>query len=351
MLLREHRAAASRTAWQLNYSFPTVPALQPLPRAGAHLRIPDYPKQLTKKSSERAAFRRLLTSCRIRDGQGNPADARARPLPRRAPPVKPCACALAAIGGLSCACAAARERSGGERWGCAARGEMAAAVLAAPEGGSAAMPMGSAATCPPPAGPAGPGSWSRSLDRALEEAAASGTLSLSGRKLRDYPRASAANHDLSDTTRAGERPDGMGWDGTGREGGSAPQCRARPGPEGRRGAVGARDARSPLAARLCPRLRRCAARFPSAPRPSSALGRAGLASAVRRDRSLRAGGRSPSNSVFPRMGSTEASCGTFCSRMWFLPAGFLFWCTYMQTSACVYIHVPVPPAERRCRAC
>ncbi|XP_040534626.1 DISP complex protein LRCH3 isoform X1 [Gallus gallus] len=79
---------------------------------------------------------------------------------------------------------------------------MAAAVLAAPEGGSAAMPMGSAATCPPPAGPAGPGSWSRSLDRALEEAAASGTLSLSGRKLRDYPRASAANHDLSDTTRA-----------------------------------------------------------------------------------------------------------------------------------------------------
>ncbi|OXB62076.1 hypothetical protein ASZ78_010481 [Callipepla squamata] len=79
---------------------------------------------------------------------------------------------------------------------------MAAAALAAPEGGSAVMPMGSAATCPPPAGPAGPGSWSRSLDRALEDAAASGTLSLSGRKLRDYPRASAANHDLSDTTRA-----------------------------------------------------------------------------------------------------------------------------------------------------
>ncbi|NXQ70587.1 LRCH3 protein, partial [Quiscalus mexicanus] len=47
-----------------------------------------------------------------------------------------------------------------------------------------------------------PGSWSRSLDRALEEAAISGTLSLSGRKLRDYPRASAANHDLSDTTQA-----------------------------------------------------------------------------------------------------------------------------------------------------
>ncbi|KAM6122211.1 DISP complex protein LRCH3 isoform 2-T2 [Pterocles gutturalis] len=64
------------------------------------------------------------------------------------------------------------------------------------------MPAGNAAVCPPPPGPSGPGSWSRSLDRALEEAAASGTLSLSGRKLRDYPRASAANHDLSDTTQA-----------------------------------------------------------------------------------------------------------------------------------------------------
>ncbi|XP_077204178.1 DISP complex protein LRCH3 isoform X1 [Paroedura picta] len=49
---------------------------------------------------------------------------------------------------------------------------------------------------------AGPLSWTRSLDRALEEAAASGALSLSGRKLRDYPRASAAGHDLSDTTQA-----------------------------------------------------------------------------------------------------------------------------------------------------
>ncbi|XP_068809902.1 DISP complex protein LRCH3 isoform X10 [Struthio camelus] len=79
---------------------------------------------------------------------------------------------------------------------------MAAAVLAAPEGGSAVVPAGSPATCSPAPGPSGPGSWSRSLDRALEEAAASGTLSLSGRKLRDYPRASAANHDLSDTTQA-----------------------------------------------------------------------------------------------------------------------------------------------------
>ncbi|NXL60479.1 LRCH3 protein, partial [Chordeiles acutipennis] len=81
-------------------------------------------------------------------------------------------------------------------------GEMAAAVLAAPEGGSAVMPTGNAVICSSLPGPSGPGSWSRSLDRALEEAAASGTLSLSGRKLRDYPRASAANHDLSDTTQA-----------------------------------------------------------------------------------------------------------------------------------------------------
>ncbi|XP_023584446.1 DISP complex protein LRCH3 [Trichechus manatus latirostris] len=52
------------------------------------------------------------------------------------------------------------------------------------------------------AGPGpGPGSWSRSLDRALEEAAVTGVLSLNGRKLREFPRG-AANHDLTDTTRA-----------------------------------------------------------------------------------------------------------------------------------------------------
>ncbi|XP_028915149.1 DISP complex protein LRCH3 isoform X1 [Ornithorhynchus anatinus] len=45
------------------------------------------------------------------------------------------------------------------------------------------------------------GSWSRSVDRALEEAAVTGALSLSGRKLREFPRA-AAQHDLTDTTRA-----------------------------------------------------------------------------------------------------------------------------------------------------
>ncbi|KAI5098520.1 leucine-rich repeat and calponin-like domain-containing protein 3 isoform X5, partial [Silurus meridionalis] len=47
----------------------------------------------------------------------------------------------------------------------------------------------------------GPASWNRSLDRAFEEAAATGCLNLSGRKLKEFPR-SAANHDLTDTTRA-----------------------------------------------------------------------------------------------------------------------------------------------------
>uniref|UniRef100_A0A8C4YJ60 Leucine rich repeats and calponin homology domain containing 3 n=1 Tax=Gopherus evgoodei TaxID=1825980 RepID=A0A8C4YJ60_9SAUR len=84
----------------------------------------------------------------------------------------------------------------------AAGGEMAAVVLVSVESGSGTMPAVSPAACGPPAGPCGPGSWSRSLDRALEEAAVSGSLSLSGRKLRDYPRGSAANHDLSDTTQA-----------------------------------------------------------------------------------------------------------------------------------------------------
>ncbi|KAM9615343.1 DISP complex protein LRCH3 isoform 6-T6 [Morphnus guianensis] len=125
-----------------------------------------------------------------------------------------CACAVRALSrlahasslpvpGLCRACAVAREAgaAAAAAAGCGG-GEMAAAVLAAPEGGSAVMPAGNAAACPPPPGSSGPGSWSRSLDRALEEAAASGTLSLSGRKLRDYPRASAANHDLSDTTQA-----------------------------------------------------------------------------------------------------------------------------------------------------
>mgnify|MGYP001852280028 CR=1 FL=1 len=53
----------------------------------------------------------------------------------------------------------------------------------------------------------------RGLERALEEAAHSGGLNLSGRKLKEFPRsASALTHDLSDTVRAGEA------EGTGRDG-------------------------------------------------------------------------------------------------------------------------------------
>uniref|UniRef100_A0A3P8V4Z6 Leucine rich repeats and calponin homology domain containing 3 n=1 Tax=Cynoglossus semilaevis TaxID=244447 RepID=A0A3P8V4Z6_CYNSE len=47
----------------------------------------------------------------------------------------------------------------------------------------------------------GPAPWNRSLDRALDEASATGFLNLSGRKLKEFPR-SASNHDLTDTTRA-----------------------------------------------------------------------------------------------------------------------------------------------------
>lgn len=42
----------------------------------------------------------------------------------------------------------------------------------------------------------------RGLERALEEAAASGALNLSSRKLKEFPR-TAANHDLTDTVEAG----------------------------------------------------------------------------------------------------------------------------------------------------
>lgn len=57
---------------------------------------------------------------------------------------------------------------------------------------------------------------SRGLERALEEAAHRGGLSLSGRKLKEFPRSAAAlSHDLSDTVRAGE----AGLWGAGGEGG------------------------------------------------------------------------------------------------------------------------------------
>ncbi|XP_040205661.1 DISP complex protein LRCH3 isoform X3 [Rana temporaria] len=78
---------------------------------------------------------------------------------------------------------------------------MAAAVLAessAVPGYSAAVFNGHGVPSAPSAGPA---AWNRSLERALEEAAVTGSLNLSGRKLREFPR-SAVRQDLSDTTQA-----------------------------------------------------------------------------------------------------------------------------------------------------
>ncbi|XP_066203070.1 DISP complex protein LRCH3 isoform X9 [Saccopteryx leptura] len=86
----------------------------------------------------------------------------------------------------------------------AAAGLVAAATAAEYSGPVASGGNLSGVNCGPSSGASpgpGPGSWSRSLDRALEEAAITGVLSLSGRKLREFPRG-AANHDLTDTTRA-----------------------------------------------------------------------------------------------------------------------------------------------------
>ncbi|XP_077343817.1 DISP complex protein LRCH3 isoform X10 [Lithobates pipiens] len=78
---------------------------------------------------------------------------------------------------------------------------MAATVLAessAVPGYSAAVFNGHGVPSAPSAGPA---AWNRSLERALEEAAVTGSLNLSGRKWREFPR-SAVRQDLSDTTQA-----------------------------------------------------------------------------------------------------------------------------------------------------
>ncbi|XP_043072808.1 DISP complex protein LRCH3 isoform X3 [Puntigrus tetrazona] len=85
---------------------------------------------------------------------------------------------------------------------------MAASVLLSAESAVPSFTVGHPAGAPA-AGAAhhglssapGAASWSRSLDRALDEAAATGALALSGRKLKEFPR-SAAGHDLTDTTRA-----------------------------------------------------------------------------------------------------------------------------------------------------
>ncbi|XP_055462632.1 leucine-rich repeat and calponin homology domain-containing protein 4 isoform X1 [Psammomys obesus] len=70
---------------------------------------------------------------------------------------------------------------------------MAAAAAALAAGGEeAAVPV--------PGSPALPGS--RSAERALEEAVATGTLNLSNRRLKHFPRGAARSYDLSDITQA-----------------------------------------------------------------------------------------------------------------------------------------------------
>ncbi|XP_030620662.1 leucine-rich repeat and calponin homology domain-containing protein 3 [Chanos chanos] len=81
---------------------------------------------------------------------------------------------------------------------------MAASVLLSAESTVPSFAVGNPGTVGAPGnGVTAPGHvpWNRSLDRALDEATATGCLNLSGRKLKEFPR-SAANHDLSDTTRA-----------------------------------------------------------------------------------------------------------------------------------------------------
>uniref|UniRef100_A0A452U1U3 Uncharacterized protein n=1 Tax=Ursus maritimus TaxID=29073 RepID=A0A452U1U3_URSMA len=74
-----------------------------------------------------------------------------------------------------------------------------AAAVAAPlaAGGEEA-----AATTCVPGSPGLPGS--RSAERALEEAVATGTLNLSNRRLKHFPRGAARSYDLSDITQAAE---------------------------------------------------------------------------------------------------------------------------------------------------
>lgn len=62
----------------------------------------------------------------------------------------------------------------------------------------------------------------RGLERALEEAANSGGLNLSARKLKEFPRTAAPGHDLSDTVQAGEKG------ARGRQGVWVTGCRAIP---------------------------------------------------------------------------------------------------------------------------
>uniref|UniRef100_H3BLB4 Leucine-rich repeats and calponin homology (CH) domain containing 4 n=1 Tax=Mus musculus TaxID=10090 RepID=H3BLB4_MOUSE len=73
---------------------------------------------------------------------------------------------------------------------------MAAAVA----GPLAAGGEEAAASVSLPGSPGLPGS--RSAERALEEAVATGTLNLSNRRLKHFPRGAARSYDLSDITQA-----------------------------------------------------------------------------------------------------------------------------------------------------
>lgn len=75
---------------------------------------------------------------------------------------------------------------------------MAAAIAASLAAGGEEA----AATTSVPGSPGLPGS--RSAERALEEAVATGTLNLSNRRLKHFPRGAARSYDLSDITQAGE---------------------------------------------------------------------------------------------------------------------------------------------------
>lgn len=83
--------------------------------------------------------------------------------------------------------------------GSGSRRERMAAAVAGPlaAGGEEA-----AASVSVPGSPGLPGS--RSAERALEEAVATGTLNLSNRRLKHFPRGAARSYDLSDITQAGE---------------------------------------------------------------------------------------------------------------------------------------------------
>lgn len=143
-------------------------------------------------------------SCALRVRESSPGSA--SPYPR--PP-----------SGSGGACAEPGRRLVG--WEMAAAGLVAVVAAAEYSGPVASGGNLPGANCGPSPGLGpgpGPGSWSRSVDRALEEAAVTGVLSLSGRKLREFPRG-AANHDLTDTTRAGERGAGIPVPGTGGVGG------------------------------------------------------------------------------------------------------------------------------------